>query len=458
MYAPSVKFFTPHAAMTRLTVIASLLFALGFFVSDLSPSEAQSAGSPGRILTNNGCAFGGIFEFNTDGTNGVFLTADTLNPPNFYPTGDRYVSYDPSVARLTGAIAFESNRNEHGENPNRQSRIYVMNADGSNVRRLTPEPAAGEARADEVNDRFPAISPDGSRVAFISNRRLVASGGNTYRTTDVYIVNTDGTGLRQVTPSEYNVSQVGVQNSLRAVTWSPDGAKLAYWGERLIDPKDPNSAFEPVLATINPDGSNETYLFLGYHFCSGSVVDWSPDGSRILFYGGERGTCHGSNVINLYNVTSKTVTAFPVSNFSSDAWNQAGGARFSPDGSQIVYWSGSNPDGSGALQISIANLDGSNQKVVTPAPSCHGGLAWASGAAIGKPTRLDLIPNPTFIYKGGPSVQMTAILYDASNNVLARAAEAWGVKSSSGNPASEITVDNQGVIAPNPQVTTAPDT
>jgi TolB protein len=76
-----------------------------------------------------------------------------------------------------GRLAFTSNRDG---NPD----IYVMNADGSDLRRLTTHPAI---------DTSPTWSPSGHQLAFVSER----SG-----TPQIYIVGADGTGLRRIT-TEY---------------------------------------------------------------------------------------------------------------------------------------------------------------------------------------------------------------------------------------------------------------
>ena len=75
-----------------------------------------------------------------------------------------------------GKIAFSSDRDGNGE-------IYVMDADGSNLTRLTNNPA---------NDGFFGVawSPDGTRIAFVSER-----DGNW----EIYVMNADGSGLSRVT-------------------------------------------------------------------------------------------------------------------------------------------------------------------------------------------------------------------------------------------------------------------
>jgi TolB protein len=95
-------------------------------------------------------------------------------------------------------IAFGSSRDGEYE-------IYVMDADGSNIRRLTRSPGL---------DARPAWSPDGKRLAFTSNR-----DGN-YQ---IYVMNADGTGVRRIT-----------RNTERDdfAAWHPDGKRLAFVGER----------------------------------------------------------------------------------------------------------------------------------------------------------------------------------------------------------------------------------
>jgi Tol biopolymer transport system component len=148
------------------------------------------------------------------------------------------------------------------------SGLFVMSADGTGKRRLTPRGDAGSY----INP--PAWSSDGHTIAFIDGHdvwtidarggkpRRVLNGGN--RTTnylawspngrklafthgdghdfEIFVMNPDGTGLRNLTHNERNDRQP---------TWSPDGKALAF---------STNRALNYEIYVINADGTNPTRL------------------------------------------------------------------------------------------------------------------------------------------------------------------------------------------------------
>jgi Tol biopolymer transport system component len=135
-----------------------------------------------------------------------------------HPATDSHPFWSP----VSDEIAFYSNR----ENPASDSMdVYVMNSDGSNVRRLTDH---------EADDRYPSWSPDGSRIAFSSTMTGDA---------EIYTMNAaDGSEVIRLTYSE---------GDDLAPAWSPDGGAIAFVSGR-------HGPFEVYL--VNADGSGERNL------------------------------------------------------------------------------------------------------------------------------------------------------------------------------------------------------
>jgi WD40 repeat protein len=100
----------------------------------------------------------------------------------------------------------------------------------------------------------PDLSPDDEWLAF-------HDGG---KQEDIFIIKTDGTGLRQLTNDFYKD---------RYPRWSPDGRRIAFQSNR-------SGNYE--IWSINPDGSAlERVSYTAPHAASFPV--WSPDGKRLLF-------------------------------------------------------------------------------------------------------------------------------------------------------------------------------
>ena len=205
--------------------------------------------------------------------------------PSWSPDGER--------------IAFYSDRDGSAE-------IYVMNADGSGVERLTHT---------EANEGAPAWSPDGKLIAFDSKR-----DGNY----EIYVMNADGSEQRRIT--DYPERDL-------APAWSPDGSKIAYNSYR-------NESFE--LHVMNADGSENSKVA-----DSGWIPAWSPDGSRIAYN-------HGNEI---YVVSSDRYNPEP----EQVSRNTGSYANWLPDGAHILFQSRT----SGRQNFHVMDANGENERMIT---------------------------------------------------------------------------------------------
>ena len=92
--------------------------------------------------------------------------------------------------------------------------LFTVDADGGNRTRLTQ---------DEVYDVRPSWSPDGSKIAFASVARVAA-----FEPRHIFVMSADGTGRRNLTGNT-DLAEANSSNP----TWSPDGSKIAFDSQRL---------------------------------------------------------------------------------------------------------------------------------------------------------------------------------------------------------------------------------
>ncbi|HEY85088.1 MAG TPA: FHA domain-containing protein [Chloroflexi bacterium] len=104
---------------------------------------------------------------------GLKMAPDGSNLSDFNPLTEHIGDTAPSISPDGKKVAFMSNRNNNWD-------IYIINIDGSNLQRLT---------TDDAQDGLPTWSPDGKAIAFVSNR-----GGPW----SVWAMTSNGTGIEQL--------------------------------------------------------------------------------------------------------------------------------------------------------------------------------------------------------------------------------------------------------------------
>jgi hypothetical protein len=178
--------------------------------------------------------------------------------------------------------------------------IWVVNSDGTDLHQLT---TAG-------SDFTPAWSPDGTKIAFISQRTGIWQ---------IYTMNTDGTNQTNITNSSTN-------DGLPA--YSPDGAKISFSRGGA-----PNSLGK--LWTMNADGTGQVQITTGPG--TDEWPSYSPDGTMIAFSTNRDGN------YEIYKIPAVGGTATRLT-VNTDADRNP---SWAPDNSAIAYES--TPNTAGAL-------------------------------------------------------------------------------------------------------------
>jgi len=172
-----------------------------------------------------------LYSVNPDGSGETMLTAD--GPP---------IDEGGTQLAVGGNKVAWVDESTYG---NRE--IVMSRVDVAGVTRVTNDPGV---------DLSPALSADGSRIAWSSDRDHSGDNGN-----EVYVANADGTGATRVTNSTPRYGNY-------PAAFSPDGTKIAYNHGGIVN-------------VINADGTSPVVLTPGkaYDF----ALRFSPDGTRVLY-------------------------------------------------------------------------------------------------------------------------------------------------------------------------------
>jgi TolB protein len=244
------------------------------------------------------------------------------------PTDDPVTELAVSPGPLPGKIAFTSSDGV-------QNDIYVMNADGSNLTRLTSFPE---------NELHPAWSWDNTRIAFVRGRADASAQVHL----DVFVIDANGANghWASPTPSPVNLSDPA---------WSPDGSRilvrtsggimsldlatgaLTHFKNGQEDVNGMSPAFDATgqkvvvggsgVSVYQADGSGRIgFAMASPHVGTVESASFSPDGTRILL---AEATAPGR---------SRSLYLFAGTTFTLVSSRGIGlGASWAPDGNAIVY-------------------------------------------------------------------------------------------------------------------------
>lgn len=184
------------------------------------------------------------------------------------------------------------------------------------------------------NDNQAVISPDGHKIAFVSDR----SG-----TDEIWVMNEDGSGQTKLT-------NLGTAEK---PAWSPNGNEIAFFTTNPYN-----------IWKVSADGSVVTQL-------TNTAADeyepgYSPDGKKITYQYGFGGWPH------VWIMNSDGTSQTPIAtDHSMDLY-----ATWSPDGTKISYEYGSNYNA--PLSLALMNPDGSGKTTIVSTPNTYGDFqAWS---------------------------------------------------------------------------------
>jgi TolB protein len=264
-------------------------------------------------------------------------------------------------------LAFVSNRdNERLSDTVDKSRdsknIYICDYDGANQTRITPGQRlninpnwAPDGRSiaytsygkavpqilvsnlyqgtrdtltDEKSQAFlPVFSPDGTKIAFMSDRD--PKGGM-----DIYVMNRDGSGVRRLTTNP------GADST---PTWSPTGTQIAFTSDR---------SGSPQIWVMDTDGLNVRRLTFNDSYADRAT--WSPAPFNEIAYAARSGPGFDIRIYDVANQQSRQLTNGEGSNESP---------AFAPNGRHLAFTS----TRAGKVQLFTVARDGNQLTKITSA-------------------------------------------------------------------------------------------
>ena len=216
-----------------------------------------------------------------------------------------------AVVDAQAQIAFVSKRDGNYE-------IYVMGTDGGNPRRLTNNPS---------DDWSPSWSPDGKRIAFVSDRDGHVHPIRGRVAAEIYVMDADGGNQQRLTnnPSDD-----------WSPSWSPDGKRIVFESDR---DNDRNHNIE--IYVMDADGGNLQRLT--NNLTEDEDPAWSPDGERIAFSARREGhVVHNLDITyEIYVMDTDGGNQQRLTENRNNDWHPV----WSPDGKRIAFAADRKGDG-----------------------------------------------------------------------------------------------------------------
>ena len=211
-----------------------------------------------------------------------------------FVTADRAYAVFPGT---NGKIVFTGNQSGTWQ-------LYTVNGDGSGLKQITHMPATKD------ESWFPAFSPDGERILFSHDPPDDPCGQGVGNCVDLYVVNTDGTGLTRLTHD--GISWAG--------RWSPDGSEIVFNEISLL------TSGTNVVTKMRADGTGGRTHLSSPFFDTGFSF-YTPDGRSLIFYSQSGGLVGAVWTMEVSGADKRRLTAASLEGAPAD---------ISPNGQEVV--------------------------------------------------------------------------------------------------------------------------
>lgn len=314
--------------------------------------------------------YGGVSHPGLPGTpsGAPFDGSENITQISFAPEG---ADFDPNISKDGSVVVFASTQHR------KTADIYTKSTSGRTVTQLTTDPA---------NDVMPCFSPDGSRIAFTSDRD---------GSWDVYVMSANGGQAVQITSESTHELHP---------TWSPDGRFLAFCRLGAT-----SGRWEIWVTEANNAAVRK---FLGY----GLFPEWAPTGNKIAFQrsrerGGHYFSIWSMDFVNGEGMNLTEIVSSPVAAVVNPAW--------SPDGRRLAFAMipspehkyGERPENA---DIWIIDIDGGARANLTNGLFVNLMPTWGQNNAIffvsdrsGKDNLWSIDPSHAIVASGDPAPKST---------------------------------------------------
>ncbi|MFL5926808.1 MAG: hypothetical protein ACJ77E_07725 [Gaiellaceae bacterium] len=257
----------------------------------------------------------------------------------------------------------------------------AVGARGTDVVVQHPDGTGRTSLTGDVGDASnPVWSPDGTEVAFATNRETNGTGP-----AEIYVVSADGTGLRAVTHG------APAKHFRFAPSWSPDGSHLAYLESNGTPSESADLWVAPAAGgtprRLTTDGRPKR------------GVAWQPGGSLLLYDDADP----SSSSWGLWTLDPATGASRRIADTRPFGGGEAG--YWSPDGTRIAF-----PDGQGRLEV--AAPDGSSPRVIA-AGAVGGAPSWSPDGRSIAYSAARILPGPYTRF--GPQTNTDVLVADVES-------------------------------------------